>query len=296
MNANLRSDDISLGDAIRRIADGRIKVAVSAAAGFALGVVLALVTTPVFLGEVVVLPQSSTESTASSLAKRFSGIAALAGIELPTDLAGERDVAIATLTSYETLSSFIAENGVQDRILEETRRASLLGWLPLEQRRTMWQTVRQFRKRLRVVEDDESSLVKVSVEWFDAPTAAKWTNTLVAMADERLRRRAIETSRARISYLQKELGNTTLVAVRDAVGAVMEGELRSAAVAGADREFALKVIDPAVVADKPVRPRRALLIIALTGLGTLAGMVYVVLRPLSVRRQAARTQVRSAAE
>jgi uncharacterized protein involved in exopolysaccharide biosynthesis len=139
---------------------------------------------------------------------------------------------------------------------------------------------------LEITQAKDSSLIRVAIEWYDPVSASNWTNDLVALVDAKLRARALETARARMTYLQKEFESNPVVAVREVVSGMMESELRTIATAGADREFAFRVIDPAIRAELPARPRRSLIIVGFAFCGLLVGAIFAVLssryrRPLN---------------
>lgn len=257
-------NDIPLAEALVRLRLRWRFIALAALSGGALGLLLGVLQTPVFRSEALLAPQSSADGgQAQSLARRFSGLANLAGLNLGGSDSNEVEVAIATLDSQSTLMQFVGTGDRAKSILDATHCAnSLFCWLP-QKRPTAWRAVRELRKYVAVSRLDESGLIRISVEWFDPQVASDWASELVALTDENLRQEAQLTAESRLKFLQDRAANTNIVSVREALSTVMEAELRRLALAGADREFAFKVIDPAVPAELRVRPRRSLIAAAL---------------------------------
>jgi uncharacterized protein involved in exopolysaccharide biosynthesis len=268
-------DDITLSQAVHRIVNRKRRLLVTGVAGFLVGVVLAFASRPVFVAEVLLVPTGAgTSSQIEGLARNFAGLASLAGVNFSNQSASNRDIALATISSYQTVANFIKSRAIVDRVLSESRR---LDWPFGSGRSTTWRAVEVFRKHLNVQPEKNSNLVRVTFEWYDAKTASEWANSLVADADASLRANALHTAQARLEYLQRELSNTRILAVQEAVTKIVEEELRSLAVAGADKEYVLKVVDSAVPPEKRARPKRVLIVLALSTLGLLLGLAWAVL-------------------
>jgi uncharacterized protein involved in exopolysaccharide biosynthesis len=121
--------------------------------------------------------------------------------------------------------------------------------------------------------ENAAQLVTLGIEWKDPVVAAEWTNSLVTMLNEHTRQKRISESRNSIQFLQAEIENTNVVSVRTALYGILERELRSSMVANVRREYALQVIDPAVAANRPYRPKPLLNLF----LAALAGFVLAIL-------------------
>jgi LPS O-antigen subunit length determinant protein (WzzB/FepE family) len=104
--------------------------------------------------------------------------------------------------------------------------------------------------------------------------AAKWANDFVRMANDNLRDRAIAESERNISYLNEQAAKTDVVGIRQTIYNIMETEINKAMLAKGSEEYAFKIIDPAVVPEKPYSPRPRLWTLA-SLLGTLLLSVAV---------------------
>ena len=113
------SDDITLSEAIRRVIHNRRRVFTLGLSGLLLGVVIALVSRPVYVSEVLVVPSGTgSAGQAEGLARNFAGLASLAGVDLSSQSSSNRDIALATISSYQTVANFIKSRTLMDRVLE----------------------------------------------------------------------------------------------------------------------------------------------------------------------------------
>lgn len=275
--------DLSLPEAIEAITEHKKYPIVGAAIGLVASIILVLTLRPLYEGQVIIAFEGKNGGQLSEIARSFGGIAAVAGINLPTGGDGERGSAIATLGSYQALASFIDDRKITEDIFRETT------WGPWrlvarDQTISTWEAVRRLRKHISVEELKPSGMIRVKVQWYDPKTAAAWANDFARHVDSILRTAALDRSKQRLAFLQREFERISALAVRDAMSKVIENELRTLAFASADREFAFRVIDPAIRAERPVRPRRALLVAMLTSLGALTGIVLALAAAVRNRR------------
>lgn len=253
-----REYDLSLLGALALLWRRRWTLLVAAVAAAAIGYTASYFFRPIYKAEVLVVPQTSDGgSQLGGLAKRFSGVAGLAGINLPSQ-SGNEQARIASLKTYSSIAGFIEAEHLQAQILAETRPPP---WVPRfdANRGSMWEAVREFREYYGVVTDKDTGQVTVTVTWFDPVTAAKWANAIVSFIDQRERERAITTSDRRIAVLNERLDQTQITDLRAAVLDLIQNEMRSLIVAKADAEYAFQVLDRAVPAERPVRPRRLII-------------------------------------
>jgi uncharacterized protein involved in exopolysaccharide biosynthesis len=274
------SGDIPISEAIARIGVRWKYLTVMLLSGVVLGTVISVGLRPVYVAEVLLATKEVSQAGGlGGLSRQFSGIASIAGINLGGG-GTDRDVAKATLSSLETLSEFIEKDGIKAELLKNS--ATGIAGLDLgNASNSQWRAITALNNRVEVVSEKGSALLRLRVEWYDAETSARWANEIVALADFRLRREALKTAEARLAYLQGRVNDGGAVAVQEAVAQVMVDTLRTIMMAGADQEFAIRVVDKAVPSERPARPRKKLIIVAFGALALFIGVIWAVLRPVS---------------
>ena len=229
-----------------------------------LAVAYALYAPEVFKAETLLAPATEEKSGASSALSQFGGLAAMAGISIPSDSNVEQ--VVATLQSRKFLSKYIDGEKLLPVLFEEIWDAESQSWLveTQEDEPTEQKAVESFKSILSVNEDKKSGLISLSISWKDPAVAAEWANDLVKQLNEQLREKAIADSRKRVGYLEQELAKTTLQDMRAVLYNLLESEKQKAMLANVNEDFALEVIDPAVAPETRERPKRKL-IVALGG-------------------------------
>jgi len=237
-------------------------------------VVYAFLSPEVYKAETLLVPAKEEKNNASTLSQ-FGGLAAMAGISIPSDSNIEQ--VIATLQSGKFLRFFIEENELLPVLFEESWDAEKQEWLVNDQGHnpTVDDAVSTVKGLINIDQDKNSGLVTLSVSWKNPEFATVWANELVKQLNKQLREKAISDSRKRVGYLEQELAKTTLKDMQEVLYNLLESEKQKAMLANVNEDFALEVIDPATVPEVREKPKRKL-IIALGGMcGGFLGIFMV---------------------
>jgi uncharacterized protein involved in exopolysaccharide biosynthesis len=229
----------------------------------------------VFKAETLLASAQEEKSGASSALGQFGGLAAMAGISIPSDSNVEQ--VVATLNSRKFLRTYIRENKLMPILFEEIWDIDNQVWLvsSADNEPTEQNAIESFKGFLSVDEDKKTGLISLAISWKDPKVAAQWANDLVKQLNEQLREQAIADSKKRVGYLEQELAKNTLQDMRAVLYNLLESEKQKAMLANVNEDFALKVIDPAVAPVTRVKPNRKL-IVALGGVsGVFLGIFAV---------------------
>ena len=254
-------DDIDLLELIRTLLHAWKTIVVFTIVCTGLAVTYALYVPEVFKAETLLAPAQEENSGASSAISQFGGLAAMAGISIPSDSNVEQ--VIATLNSRKFLRTYIKENKVLPVLFKEIWDSDNQAWLvPSEKDEpTEQKAIESFKGCLSVYEDKKSGLISLSISWIDPEVAAQWANDLVKQLNKQLREQAIADSKKRVGYLEQELAKTTLQDMRTVLYNLLESEKQKAMLANVNEDFALEVIDPAVAPETREKPKRKLIVV-----------------------------------
>ena len=130
-------------------------------------------------------------------------------------------------------------------------------------------------ERLGVDEDKVTRVVRVSITWIDRAEAAKWVNEYVAMANQDIQHRELETTMRRLDFLKNSLVQAESVELRDAISRLMETQLKTEMVVSSKPDYAFRVVDPGLIPDKKdkviaiaiIDPNAMLLVAGENGIG-----------------------------
>ena len=253
-------DEIDLLKIIRTLLRAWMTIVLITIVCVGLAVAYAFNAPEVFKAQTLLAPVSEVPSGSSSVLNQFGGLAAIAGISAPND--SNVYETLATLESRQFLSDYIDRKKLLPVLYEEIWDAESQSWLVQNQKDkpTVKKAVGTFKSIISVDEDRKSGLIRLSIFWKDPTIAAGWANDLVKQLNEQLRSKAITDSQKRVGYLEQELAKTTLQDMRTVLYNLLEGEKQKAMLANVNQEFALKVIDPAVVSETCEEPNRKVIV------------------------------------
>jgi uncharacterized protein involved in exopolysaccharide biosynthesis len=283
-------DDIDLHQVFLTLVRRKWTIVGSALFGTTAAVAFALLMTNIYRAEAVLQVREESPGLAGTagLSLQLGGLVDLAGLN---GGGSNRAVALATLRSRVIIEKFVSENRLLTKLFPDDWDDDAQAWrsADAEDIPTVWQAYNRIRDGILFVTDDKKSgLVTVAVEWREPAEAARWVQELVARTNEHLRIRAIQEGEANLAYLRQQSESVQQVELQQALFRLVEAELKNVMLARGASEFALKTIDPAVVPDEHIRPRRTMIILAGFIIG-LIGSVVVVLAWSAVRGSAARS-------
>jgi uncharacterized protein involved in exopolysaccharide biosynthesis len=272
-------DDASLITLFKILWQGKWIVGAFVAVFGTLSILYALTATEWYRAEVLLAPanEDASRGLAGSLGN-VGGLASLAGINLD----GSRSVEpVAVLKSRDFVRKFIEDNDLLPVLLSQLGDEDVDGWKGENPEASLdiRDGVKYFIENVRtVIEDPQTGLVTLTVEWTDPEVAATWAGDLAARLNSHLRRRALEEAQRNVEYLQNQLSTTTIATLRESIGHLLESELQKLMLARGNEEFAFRVIDSAHVPKEISSPKRALIVALSICIGTFFGMITVFVR------------------
>lgn len=279
-----RDEVKGLREFIEALREGKRLIAVTTLLCTVVAVANALLATKIYRSEALVEPRQYTgNGDIGGAGAQFSGFGALAGVSIGG--VSDRAIAIATLKSRTVVETFIAEKHLLPRLYESAWDSKTNNWQNPAASPTTWDAYNYFTDSvLKVSEDIKTGLVKISVEWKDPVEAQQWVTELIERTNACLKDREVRDGQRNLAYLEEQSHKIGQVEVQHALYGLVESEMKKLMVAEGAGEYAFKVIDPAVVPKRKVRPRRALILLIGTcggfGLGALLAVMRRKLRGL----------------
>jgi uncharacterized protein involved in exopolysaccharide biosynthesis len=232
-------------------------IAVSAVCAIA-AAALALTATQIYRAEVVVSEVSDQGlGGMAGLANQFGGLASLAGI----DLRGSRREPRAILESRQLVEEFIRRRNLTPMLFPGAVKPP-----------TLWFAVKKFRESIIEIRDDDG-LIKIWIDWTDPQIATQWANEFVALANELVRTRDLDSAKKNIAYLEGQIDGNDVVELRNVMYKLIESEMKTLMLANGKADYAFTVVDPAVPPEIRISPRRTLMVLAGMVLGGLLGVI-----------------------
>lgn len=255
---------------------------VAALLGAVIAGVISLQMRKIYRAQTLIAPVTQNNSGMNGALGQFGGLAALAGIDLGSATSRKEEY-FATLSSMGFARDFIVAEHLLPVLFADDWDTATKRWRDPRRVPTLEAGVKKFTDDVRfVTEDRRTGLVTVAIEWYSPEVAAAWANRMVEMVNDRLRAESTRNADRSIEYLNKELAKTNVVELQQAIYRLIETQVNNSMLANVQREYAFRVLDPAVPPELRIRPQRTLMVIAgafvALILATLAILAWRVLR------------------
>jgi uncharacterized protein involved in exopolysaccharide biosynthesis len=281
-------------DLIKEIFSNYRKILLSTVVATVIGITYAYYQENIYRAEAVIIPAGARQS-GSSLAGQLGGAAALVGINIQSGANSDPvTTALAVMNSREFLVNFIKEHDVLVPLFagywDADTRNSKVDSSIYNAEQDLWidgqpptdlQAYRAFLSILTVSAPDPSSgIVRVSIRWHDPILAKTWVNELINEINAKIKTRDLEEARDAITFLQNQLAATKLVEMQRVFYQLIESQTRVTMLADVREEYVFQIIDPAVVPDQIVAPKRLLIVLITSILGIVLSVTFIVFRHL----------------
>tara|TARA_B100000965_G_C19573250_1_gene750085 strand:- start:338 stop:1222 length:885 start_codon:yes stop_codon:yes gene_type:complete len=231
-----------------------------------LSVIYALLVTPIFQAEVVAIPADESASI-GSLSSSFSGIASIAGIDLPSGPADDIQTSIAIAESKKFNIIFVNQENILPILFKEDWNEDTQSWK--EDAPSDLSAQARMKSHYSIGYDKRDGIVTFTMNWDDPKLAAKYANSFVSSINNYIRDDEILEAEKSIDYLKKEIEKTTLVDIKNVLNSLIQEQLQTIMLANVREDYAFKVIDPAMVPKTKIKPQRRQIVI----LGFIFGLI-----------------------
>lgn len=259
-----QGSEIVLGDLIAVLCTRKWLIAIFAMVSMTGAAVLAWITPPTYTAEIVIAPVSTSSGGGQfggirSALGQLGGLATLAGIASSTDLQAAESIAV--LKSEALTERYIAKNNLLPILYRKEWDQRKMRWISKDPDEipTLWDATRYFRRKIRAITTDpKTGLVTLTIRWRNPHLAAKWANGLVQVTNDSLRTQAIDEAARNIEYLKTQAAATPLVPVKQAIYDILQTQINNEMLARGTKQYAFKVLDPAIPPERPSSPRTIL--------------------------------------
>ena len=289
----LYDDEIDLRKLIRRLWAGKWLIVGITFAAAVIAVIVALMLPNIYRAEALLAPNDQEGAGGlSALAAQYGGLASLAGINLGGGKADKTALGLEVLKSRKFIADFVERHGILVPLMAGIGWDSVTGDLEIDPDiydKTSSKWVRQARppKRaapssqeayekfinlLSVSQDKNTGFVTVAVEHFSPTVAKQWVDWLIDDLNSSIMRQDVAEAQQAIDYLNDQIENTSLADLQSVFFNLIEEQTKTVMLAKVTDEYLLKTVDPAVVPEKRVRPKRSLIVILAALLGGVLGI------------------------
>lgn len=299
-NSQVADDEIDLRELFRALWQGKWIIIVTTFSFTLVATIYAITLPNVYKSEALVAPVSGNSSI--RIPGQLGSLAALAGVNLGA-LGGEgdnSDLAIEIIKSREFLGRFIEKHDlfipimaaegwsrIDNSLILDPKIYDISSsqWVrkvkpPFQPKPSLLEVHEELLKKLVVAKDKQTGMVRVSFEHYSPYLAKTWVDELIKAINEEMRKRDLSEAQRSIAYLNSQIEQTNIADVRTMLYSLIEEQSKTVMLANVREEYVFKTVDPAFVAEKKAKPKRALIVITAIILGLLFSVFGLFFRKL----------------
>ena len=286
------TDDIDIGKLLYVLFQGKWVIASLTSAVSILAVIYSLSLPNIYQSQSLLIPidQSSSMSTAM---QGYSGIASLAGINLPSEGAkGNSDQALEKILSLSFFENNILPNiflpnlmavksfnpqtnniDFDKNIYDES--ANL--WVRDSPKKipTSQESFSIFIKQLSISQDKKTGFVRIFLRHQSPYLARKWNELIISEINTFYRQKDRVESEKAVSYLNQQMAKTNLSEIKMVMAELLKKQIQDLTLIEVHESYVFEYIDPPAVMENRVEPSRALISILGFILGLMISIIVV---------------------
>ncbi len=225
----------------------------------------------VYRASVLAVPNTTEgkiSSPLSGIGDQFAGLAGMAGIDIS---GGQQEIEtnLAVIESKQFTKIFLEKNNIYEELYPDLWDSNAGTWSEDAKIPLFDDVLKDVYGIQNILFDKRVGQLSVTVDLNDPEYAAKWANQFMETANDYLKESAILEAKKNIRFLNNELSNAKVVQMRQLLNEMIARETQTIMIANTRDDFAFRIIDPALVPDKKIRPQRSLIVI----LGAIIGLI-----------------------
>jgi len=281
-------------------------------AGALIALAASLIAPDIYRADAVITPVKTQEASmggVSAFAQQFGG---LAGISLPDS--GSTAEIISLLGSNVLREKVLKRDGVMQMLFAERWDAKKKEWRAGGQRSfplavpdrvfallrpgvteavadgvgaapTVWEGIRRLREMVSVVQSARDNTITISADALSAKTSADTVGYILDTLNGHMSAEAQRVARVNRAYLEGQLNSASDPIIRQKIYGLVARQIEMDMMAEVKENFAFKVIDPPMVPDQRISPRRTRMVASGIAASLIAGVLAAFLVDLLKRRR-----------
>ena len=241
------------------------------------------------------LISSDNKSTNFSLSQ-YSGLASLAGIELPGSSGDNTFEMLEIIKSREFVRHLLSFENILPSLMAPKRydleSKKLFFDSEIFDANSKWignsfngknipsylETHKNYLDSLTVLQDKKTGFIVLKFEHISPIFARDFLELIIEEANKIKRKKDLETSSKALDFLNSELAKTPYLEIKKSINQIIETQLETQMLAKVNEEYVLSVIEPPYEPEIKSKPKRSIIVIASTIFGGLFGLFFILLR------------------
>jgi LPS O-antigen subunit length determinant protein (WzzB/FepE family) len=293
-----KNEEINLKEIFEIISNGKWILSSCMTIGFTFAIIYSLNLPDEYQSSALLFPAESSDSISSTL-NNYSGIANLAGINLPSQANDSNS--FKAIEKIQTLS-FFRNNIMPNIILPELMAvknwdnttdeiifdkdiydSNKNKWIrpyssPQKQIPSDQESYLVFiNKHLDVTTDNQSGFIRISVKHQSPYISKRWVELLINEINNFYREKDRSMAKQSVDYLNAQIAETNFNEIKEVMAELLKQQIQKLTLIEANEYYVFDYIDPPVVSENKIGPKRLLICIIGWIIGSALGLILIML-------------------
>mgnify|MGYP001349731286 CR=1 FL=1 len=264
------------------------------------GIIYSLSLPNIYESEALLAPVDESSSLISGFLSQYSGLAGLAGINLPTgETGGNAKKAIELISSLNFFERYLMpkiflpdlmaieywdyekNKIIYDDSIFQSNSNSWVRDFSYPQRLipSAQESFEVFKdENLRILEDLKTGYVTLSIKHQSPKIAKEWVQIIFEEVNSFYRQKDKEQTEKAVIYLNNQIANTSLSEIRQVTASLLEKEIQKLTLVEANKDYVFEYVYPPSVMEERSEPYRSIIIILASLLGFILSIFYVLIK------------------
>ena len=298
-HANDFDDEIDLRELFFVLVQGKWIIAFVTAFFVIIGIIYSLLLPNIYQSKALLAPVDESSSLISGALGQYSGLAGLAGINLPTGEQGSNHKKaielMSSLNFFEKhvlpkifLPDLMAIESWDDKknkiaYDDSTFQSNSNTWVrdysyPQKLIPSAQESFEVFKDHINIQEDRANGYVTLYVKHQSPFIAKQWAQIIFEEVNSFYRQKDKEHSEKAVVYLNKQIVNTSLTEIRQVTASLLEKEIQKLTLVEANKDYVFEYVYPPSVMEEKSEPNRSQIVVLFIIIGVFLGMIIVMFR------------------
>ena len=244
----------------------------------------------IYTSKALLAPAQTENMNSSFNMSRYSGLASLAGINLPSSSASSVTEAIETLSSFAFFKNSILPNIFLPDLMALQSWDAKTNTLTYDEglydiTNNTWLknpsdqiSFDSFKGHFSVSQDVETGFVTVLIKHQSPYVAKVWLDNIISAINQTLRQDQKKRSLLSIEYLNNQIASSSYTEINQVLSSLIQQETEKLMLIEVNKDYIFKAIDPPFVAELKSEPSRTIIVLIGILIGGILGVLTALVR------------------
>ncbi len=302
---NIVEDEIDIRELVKTIISERRTIFFSTSIISLIALLYCLFIPNIYKSTAILVPSDSSNSISGYLSS-YSGLASLAGINLPSD--GVESNSVKAIEKLNSLSFF--ENHIMPQIFlpdlmalkswdyesnkliykKNTYNFDTGKWIrdysyPQKQKPSAQESFEEFLdNHLIISEDTVTGFISLSILHKSPFIAKNWAELMIDEINAFYREKDKLESQKAVAYLNEQISMTNLSEIKQAIAELLQQETQKLTLIEANTAYVFDYIDPPAIMEEEDQPKRLIIMALSIFFGFIASIIIVLVKSYLVKK------------